>query len=105
MGGKLKLKGGVAGKPAKKKKAKAAAAIVKEGDATASKAELDGYVPPPKEDTRTEAEKRFEAKMLEAEEQRLAKLATMSHRDRVREFNDKLASMSEHHDIPRVGPG
>lgn len=71
--------------------------IVKDG--------LDEYVPPVKEDTRTEAEKRFEAKMLEAEQQRLAKLATMSHRDRVREFNDKLASLSEHHDIPKVGPG
>lgn len=61
--------------------------------------------PEQERDTRTEAEKKFEAKMMAAEEKRLAKLAAVSHRDRVREFNEKLEALSEHHDIPKVGPG
>lgn len=57
------------------------------------------------DDRRTEAEKRFEAKQIQLEKDRLKKLAGKSHRDRVKDFNDKLANLSEHHDIPRIGPG
>ncbi|KAJ9512741.1 hypothetical protein QJQ45_019050 [Haematococcus lacustris] len=57
------------------------------------------------EDRRTEAEKRFEARQIQLEAERLKKLAGKSHRDRVKDFNDYLAKLSEHHDIPRVGPG
>lgn len=42
VGGKLKLKGGVAGKPAKKKKAKAV--VVKEDDASTSKVCTEPHV-------------------------------------------------------------
>lgn len=35
--------------------------------------------------------------------QRVAKLAGMTHKDRVAEFNNHLESLSEHHDIPKVG--
>jgi len=35
----------------------------------------------------------------------LAKTAARSHRDRVAEYNHKLSTLSEHHDIPKVGPG
>lgn len=34
--------------------------------------------------------------------QRVAKLAGMTHKDRVAEFNNHLESLSEHHDIPKV---
>jgi protein FAM32A len=37
--------------------------------------------------------------------ERVAKQAAQSHRDRVAEFNQKLENLSEHHDIPKVGPG
>ncbi len=34
--------------------------------------------------------------------ERVAKLATKTHKDRVHEFNEKLEALSEHHDIPKV---
>ena len=34
--------------------------------------------------------------------QRVAKLATTTHKDRVAEFNNKLEALSEHHDIPKA---
>ncbi|THU47600.1 hypothetical protein C4D60_Mb09t17290 [Musa balbisiana] len=36
---------------------------------------------------------------------RLAKISSKSHRDRIQEFNQYLANLSEHYDIPEVGPG
>lgn len=35
-------------------------------------------------------------------EQRVAKLAKKTHKDRVADFNKHLESLSEHHDIPKV---
>lgn len=37
--------------------------------------------------------------------ERVSKAAAKSHKDRVTEFNNKLEMLSEHHDIPKVGPG
>lgn len=37
--------------------------------------------------------------------ERVSKAANKSHKDRVSEFNQKLEKLSEHHDIPKVGPG
>ncbi|KAF8632935.1 hypothetical protein AX15_001544 [Amanita polypyramis BW_CC] len=54
---------------------------------------------------KTEAEKRFEESQKQRLAQRVAKLARKTHKDRVNEFNTKLESLSEHHDIPKVGPG
>ena len=31
--------------------------------------------------------------------------AELTHKEKVRMFNEKLARLSEHHDIPKVGPG
>jgi protein FAM32A len=50
----------------------------------------------------TEAERKALTKRRERELQELAVLATKSHRERVEEFNEKLASLTEHNDIPRV---
>ena len=36
---------------------------------------------------------------------RVSKAADKSHKERVAEFNNKLEQLSEHHDIPKVGPG
>jgi protein FAM32A len=33
------------------------------------------------------------------------KLADTTHKERVNQFNAKLEALSEHHDIPKVGPG
>jgi protein FAM32A len=50
----------------------------------------------------TDAEKKALKKKREREAQELASLAKKSHRERVEEFNEKLASLTEHNDIPRV---
>ena len=57
------------------------------------------------EDHRTAAEKRYQEQKLQLDLQRLKKVAKKSHRERVGEFNQYLANLSEHYDIPKVGPG
>ncbi|KAM6555215.1 hypothetical protein CsatB_002234 [Cannabis sativa] len=53
----------------------------------------------------TAAEKRYIEQRETIDNQRLAKTANKSHRDRIQDFNQYLANMSEHYDIPKVGPG
>ncbi|KAF9535655.1 hypothetical protein CPB83DRAFT_842110 [Crepidotus variabilis] len=125
-GGSLKLKGGVSeGGIVKKKKKKSKAKSErssKEDDSLdiadlVSKAEDEGSgsgsgrASPAvsgeasASSRKTEAEKRFEAVQKKRLEQRIAKVAHKTHKDRVNEFNTHLESLSEHHDIPKVGPG
>lgn len=110
VGGQLKLKGGETLQGVKKKKKSKAkedaekavvAAIEEKADDKPSKEELKKILhgteltaPGENEDRRTEAEKRFEAKQLKLEEDRLKKLASKSHRDRIKDFNDYLANLS-----------
>ncbi|KAG1175811.1 hypothetical protein G6F70_003907 [Rhizopus microsporus] len=54
---------------------------------------------------KTEAELKFEEIQRKRQMERVSKAATKSHKDRVSEFNQKLEKLSEHHDIPKVGPG
>jgi len=54
---------------------------------------------------KTEAEIRFFAVQRKRLAEKAAKGAKLSHKDRVAAFNEKLESLSEHHDIPKVGPG
>ncbi|KAG6387867.1 hypothetical protein SASPL_153062 [Salvia splendens] len=53
----------------------------------------------------TPAERRYMEQRQKIELKRLAKAAKKSHRDRIEEFNQYLANLSEHYDIPKVGPG
>lgn len=102
MSGVLKLKGGatLSGVVKKKKKGE------KERSPAAEqlKRNLEGYslegMQP--EDRRTDAEKKAEERRRKLEAERLKKLAGKSHKDKVREFNDHLSKLSEHHDIPKV---
>ena len=111
-GGKLTLKGGVdplkLTKKNKKKKKK-----MKDKDLDAVLNVVDDEVPPVQdtpvventpvvEDRRTEAEKRRDAHMRKYEEERARKAAAKSHRQRIEEFNSKLATLTEHHDIPKI---
>ncbi|GFR50394.1 hypothetical protein Agub_g12610 [Astrephomene gubernaculifera] len=124
VGGKLKLKGGeplkTAGGVKKKKKqedkslAAASAApepeqkdVEKDDAAEKTRKAIHGYELQPNavEDRRTEAEKKFDARFRKVEEQMCKKAAVKSHRERVKDFNEYLAKLSEHHDIPKVGPG
>lgn len=53
----------------------------------------------------TPAERRYMEQRQKIDEHKLAKVANKSHRDRISDFNQYLANMSEHYDIPKVGPG
>ena len=53
----------------------------------------------------TPAERRYIEQRQQLDVNRLAKEANKSHRDRIQDFNQYLANMSEHYDIPKVGPG
>ncbi|KAL8521639.1 hypothetical protein ACS0TY_011966 [Phlomoides rotata] len=57
------------------------------------------------DDQLTPAERRYLERRQKIELERLAKAAKKSHRDRIQEFNQYLANLSEHYDIPKVGPG
>ncbi|KAL2641939.1 hypothetical protein R1flu_009526 [Riccia fluitans] len=57
------------------------------------------------EDHRTPAEKKYDEQNMMLETRRLAKVASKSHRQKIEEFNQYLANLSEHYDIPKVGPG
>lgn len=65
-----------------------------------------GYEVATKYDERlTPAERRYLEQWKQLEARRLLKSAKDSHRDRVQNFNEYLANLSEHYDIPKVGPG
>lgn len=115
VGGKLVLKGNVPVKSGGVKKKKKKSQEDKQGsDAAASAADaetskiLNGYELPAKdetEDRRTEAEKRYDARIQKLELEQTKKLAQKSHRERVKDFNEHLSKLTEHYDIPKVGPG
>ena len=65
----------------------------------------DGGGPPVATDRRTAAEKRHDELMAKRDIEKTRRMAMKSHRERVAEFNEKLQNLSEHHDIPKVGPG
>ncbi|GJT84154.1 FAM32A-like protein [Tanacetum coccineum] len=56
-------------------------------------------------DSMTPAERRYMEQRQKIDMQKMAKTSNKSHRDRLSEFNQYLANMSEHYDIPKVGPG
>ncbi|KAJ9139561.1 hypothetical protein P3X46_030286 [Hevea brasiliensis] len=59
----------------------------------------------PYDDHLTPAERRYIEQREKIDLHRMAKEANKSHRDRIQGFNQYLANMSEHYDIPKVGPG
>ncbi|KAJ6575301.1 hypothetical protein B0H19DRAFT_1128091 [Mycena capillaripes] len=121
-GGSLKLKGvaegGIVKKKKKKSKHKQDSELEREQlkdlrlreEAAASKSSLPGSgsnspAPSGSSERKTDAERRFEEVQRLRLAERVAKLANKTHKDRVSEFNAHLESLSEHHDIPKVGPG
>ncbi|KAI5797430.1 hypothetical protein DFH27DRAFT_612139 [Peziza echinospora] len=54
---------------------------------------------------KTDAERRFEERKRRRLDERLQKDGVKSHKEKVEEFNKYLAGLSEHHDMPRIGPG
>ncbi|KAJ8560443.1 hypothetical protein K7X08_022303 [Anisodus acutangulus] len=57
------------------------------------------------DDHLTPAERRYIEQRERIDMHKMTKTANKSHRDRIEDFNQYLANMSEHYDIPKVGPG
>ncbi|KAH9982841.1 hypothetical protein BGW80DRAFT_1265242 [Lactifluus volemus] len=112
-GSSLKLKGVAEGGVVKKKKKlksvqKANAAVHDEEPVQASPSGSNSSspaIPSGSNDRKTAAEKRFQEVQRKRLAEKVKKLAGKTHKDRVHEFNAKLEALSEHHDIPKVGPG
>ena len=54
---------------------------------------------------RTESQKRFEEQRRKRLEERLKREGVKTHKQRVEELNKYLSTLSEHHDMPKIGPG
>ncbi|KAJ9486684.1 hypothetical protein VN97_g6648 [Penicillium thymicola] len=121
-GGKLKLKGSkVSGGRIEKKKKKSTKK--KEGDVTQPKPESTPGTEQPdnqknegvmsEEDRekewdvpgKTEAEKKAEEIRRKRLHERLQREGVKTHKERVEELNKYLSRLSEHHDMPKIGPG
>lgn len=111
LGGSLKLKGGPSGiaKKKKKKTLKSEGKIAPaQGEAAVTETESSQHVSPDKADNvdkRTAAEKRHDEWLAKHQRDTLKKAAAKSYRERIQEYNEHLSTLSEHHDIPKVGPG
>ncbi|KAK9504124.1 hypothetical protein O3M35_010528 [Rhynocoris fuscipes] len=92
--GALKLKGdaGIKKKKKKKSKEKHLEEYVKEEQTQQKKNEIKP----------TKAEIAFQKMQEKVENERILKKASMTHKQRVEEFNKHLDSLTEHFDIPKV---
>ncbi|KAF2126921.1 DUF1754-domain-containing protein [Dothidotthia symphoricarpi CBS 119687] len=54
---------------------------------------------------KTEAEKRHEEMRRKRLEERLKREGVKTHKEKVEELNKYLSGLSEHHDMPKIGPG
>ncbi|OTA84955.1 hypothetical protein M434DRAFT_400278 [Hypoxylon sp. CO27-5] len=118
-GGALKLKGGKVQKTKKKKKTKTLnleRALSTEDDSSAeevARSRLDDGKDEGGVDVverKTEAERRHEEanrkKMLKMlEDPKVASEFRKTHKERVEGLNTYLSKLSEHHDMPKIGPG
>ncbi len=66
----------------------------KDNEAAADKEEVD--------DGLTETQRRHKQRLLQKEKAEITKHVSKTHRQRVEEYNIKLACMTEHNDLPRV---
>eukprot|EP00892_Ulva_mutabilis_P000985 jgi/Ulvmu1/10888/UM007_0064.1 len=103
--GPLKLKGDASllGKKKGKKKKKDKEAQDKAPAAAAVEGKADAGQP--KAAYKTEAQRKHEEYQAKREKAKLDQMASKSHRERVQEYNEKLSQLTEHNDIPKVGPG
>ena len=105
IGGKLKLKtkktGGSIGKhnSSGRPSSPAAAAAAAAGHGKVLSKTLD------KKDSRTDAQKRHDAVLANRLAAQAKAAAQKSHKERLLEMNEKLASLTEHNDLPKIGPG
>ncbi|KAL1862300.1 hypothetical protein Plec18170_001125 [Paecilomyces lecythidis] len=118
--GKLKLKGlkvkdGRVEKKKKKKEKKEHAERSREASAVAESQQSGGEAAVTAEQEgddaaapvieKTEAEKRYEEMRRKRLNDRLKREGVKTHKERVEELNKYLSTLSEHHDMPKIGPG
>lgn len=126
IGGGLKLKGGGVDKKKKKKRPKPADTTAESStdvakrstshdDATKSPSRTPRRSMSP--DTaeksikeaggrkKTEAERRHDEMRRKRLEERLKRDGVKTHKEKVEELNKYLSGLSEHHDMPKIGPG
>ncbi|KAK0543253.1 hypothetical protein OC846_006216 [Tilletia horrida] len=126
-GGSLKFKGPSGDKKKKKSKSSTGAKVRDEGVSashasgsgssravsSSSKAvaglddEQDGFASSslPAAPGKTDAERRFDEIQRKRLSDKIKSEAKKSHKDKVEKFNTYLENLSEHYDIPKVGPG
>ena len=54
---------------------------------------------------KTEAERRHEEYRRKRLEEKMRKEGVKTHKEKVEELNKYLSGLSEHHDMPKIGPG
>ncbi|RAQ41339.1 hypothetical protein AFGD_011145 [Aspergillus flavus] len=54
---------------------------------------------------KTEAERKYEEMRKKRLQERLKREGVKTHKERVEELNKYLSRLSEHHDMPKIGPG
>jgi protein FAM32A len=120
-GGALKLKGAGVDKKKKKKKPKPAdensassSTAVTKTDVSESSAVPRRSISPEEAERelrkeggrqKTEAEKRHEDMRRKRMEDKLKREGVKTHKEKVEELNKYLSGLSEHHDMPKIGPG
>ncbi|KAK9433628.1 hypothetical protein V1505DRAFT_121533 [Lipomyces doorenjongii] len=112
-GGGLRLKGAKIEK--KKKKTKKFDTEKLPTESTTSSSHSDGKVGStttenaksiiPEVDNKTDAERKFEEVQRKRLEKILEKKASKSHREEVEEYNKYLSGLTDHNDMPKIGPG
>ena len=127
VGGGLKLKGAGVDKKKKKKKPKPTEAAAEattqdvaktptgDDEATKSPPHTPGRSMSPDTAERslkeaggrkkTEAEKRHDETRRKRLEERMKRDGVKTHKEKVEELNKYLSGLSEHHDMPKIGPG
>lgn len=128
-GGALKLKGAGVDKKKKKKKAKPTEAATEPSSSTAdiakrpatdteatkspshtpgrslSPAAAERSLRAAGRSTKTDAERRHEERRRKRLEEKMKTEGVKTHKEKVEEFNKYLSGLSEHHDMPKIGPG
>ncbi|KAJ2956344.1 hypothetical protein NQZ79_g7805 [Umbelopsis isabellina] len=99
--GSLKLKGSSGGITKKKKKSKKSKLDDVAKHAITDEKKKERFVALEK----TPAELKFEETQRRRQEEKIRRQAEKSHKEKVADFNRKLEELSEHYDIPKVGPG
>ncbi len=105
MGGKLKL-----GKKKKMNKRKLMRDDEAEGETGETSNELNRVAKDSEavddeeavDDGLTDTQRRHKQRLLDKEKAEISKFVAKTHRQRVEEYNIKLANMTEHNDLPRV---